>query len=79
MSRPLAELSVAELKNQEKQQSTVLYAFIGLISVMAVAGGVITYLDGFTVFTVLPIAFLPLVIIFSTKLKKTKAEISARD
>lgn len=79
MSKQLSEMSVDELKSQEKQQTTVLGAFIGLILVMAVAAGYLTYLKGFSVSTVLPVAFLPLVLVFSGNLKKTRAEISSRN
>lgn len=77
--KQLSEMSLAELKSQEKQQTTTVSAFVGLILIMVVAGGVLTYLKGFTVFTVLPIAFLPLVLVFFTNLKKTKAENNSRN
>ncbi|WP_461053958.1 hypothetical protein [Spirosoma arcticum] len=77
--KQLSEMSLVKLKSQEKQQTTVLGAFIGLILIMAVAGVISTFQRGFTVFTVLPIAFLPLITVFSTNLKKTKAEIRSRN
>ena len=77
--KQLSEMSLAELKSQEKQQTTIVSAFVGLILIMVVAGGVLTYLKGFTVFTVLPIAFLPLVLVFFKLVKKTKAEINSRN
>ncbi len=78
MNKQLSEMSIVDLRSQEKQQTTVRGAFIGLILIMAVAAGVLTYLRGFNLFTVLPIAFLPLAIIFYNNLKKTRAEISSR-
>lgn len=78
MSKELSEMSLNELKSQEKGQTIILSVFIGLIAIMAVAGGIVTFRRGFTVFTVLPITFLPLVLVFFNNLKKTKAEIGSR-
>ena len=78
MSKELSEMSLDELKSQEKGQTIILSVFIGLILIMAIAGGYLTYIKGFNVFTVLPVAFLPLVLVFFNNLKKTKAEISSR-
>ena len=79
MSKELSEMSLDELKSQEKGQTVILSAFIGLVVIMAVAGGYLTYLKGFNVFTVLPVAFFPLVFVFFNNLKKTKSEIGSRD
>ena len=78
MSKELSEKSLDELKSQEKGQTIILSVFIGLVVIMAVAGGYLTYLKGFNTFTVLPVAFLPLVLVFFNNLKKTKAEIGSR-
>ena len=64
MSKQLTEMSLDELKNQEKGQMIVCGVFIGLVLIMVVAGGIVTYQRGFTVFTVQPILFLPLIIIW---------------
>ena len=77
--KQLSEMSLEELKNQEKKLKGAVGAFIGLILIMAVACVFLTFQQGFTVFTVLPIAFLPLVIVFANNLKKIKTEITSRN
>ena len=39
MSKELSEMSLDELKSQEKGQTIILSIFIGLVVIMAVAGG----------------------------------------
>lgn len=78
MSKQLSEMSLDELKSQAKGQTIILSVFIGLVVIMAVASGYLTYVKGFNTFTVLPVAFLPLVLVFFNNLKKTKAEIGSR-
>lgn len=77
--KQLSEISLDELKSQEKKLKGVAGAFIGLILIMAVACVILTFQQGFTVFTVLPIAFLPLFIVFANNLKEIKTEIVSRN
>ena len=79
MSKELSEMSLDELKSQEKGQMIIFGVFFGLVLIMVVTGSILTYRKGFTVFTALPIAFLPLVVLFFRNLKKTKAEIRSRN
>lgn len=76
--KPLSDMSLDELKSQEKTQSGLLGALIGLVVIMSFVAGFMTYQKGFNVFTVLPVAFFPLVPVGLVSLKKTKAEISSR-
>jgi hypothetical protein len=76
-----SDLSKLSLENLEKQhrilkQSTSVLG--GLIIIMALAGGYLTFKQGFSIFTVLPIFFLAMIPINLKKIKNIKAEIASR-
>ncbi len=74
----LSKLSLDELKAREKSLRLVSSMFIGCIVIMALAGVFLTVQKGFNTFTVLPVAFLPLMIVNMSNLKKIKDEIAGR-
>lgn len=77
--KQLSEMSLDELKNQEKKLRGTVGAFVGIIVIMVIAGVILTFQKGFTIFTVMPIIFLPLMTVSINNLKKVKAEISSRN
>ncbi len=76
---PLSELSQEELLKKVKTGQIAISALGGLLIVLVAATVYLTYLQGFSVFTVLPVAFLPLFIINVSNLKKIQAEIASRN
>ena len=77
--KPYSEMSLNELKNQEKTLKTVTYVLGGVLIVQFVVGIALSFTKGFSVFSILPFAFLPLMIINVNNLKKIKAEIATRN
>jgi hypothetical protein len=76
---PLSELSQEELLKKVKTAKVAISALGGLLIVLVASTVYLTYLQGFSVFTVLPVAFLPLFIINVSNLKKIQAEIASRN
>ena len=76
---PLSELSQEELLKKVKTGKIAISALGGLLIVLVAATVYLTYLQGFSVFTVLPVAFLPLFILNVSNLKKIQAEIASRN
>jgi len=76
---PLSELSKEDLLKKEKTSKTAIAALGGLLIVLIAATVYLTYLQGFSVFTVLPVAFLPLFTINISNLKKIRTEIASRN
>lgn len=76
---PLSELSQEELLKKEKTLKAASTVLGGMLVVLAAASVYLTYLQGFSVFTALPVAFLPMFIINLGNLKKIQAEITSRN
>lgn len=74
----LVTLSMEELINKEKKLKQGLRVLVGAIAVLFVACLILTVMKGFQVFTVLPVAFLPIVIASFTNLKEIQQEIKSR-
>jgi hypothetical protein len=75
----LSTLTVEEL---EKRAKTTKIASIMLAVIIAIQFGIglfLTLSKGFNVFTVIPLAFLPMLIVNFTNIKKIKAEIAKRN
>ncbi|MCU0355735.1 MAG: hypothetical protein MUD08_18665 [Cytophagales bacterium] len=76
--KPLAELGLAELQTKEKALKTAVTVMGVFLAIMILICAYLTFLQGFSVFTVLPVAFLPLFMVNIANLKKIKAEIASR-
>ncbi len=76
---PLSELNQEELLKKEKTLKAASTVLGGMLAILAAASAYLTYLQGFSVFTVLPVAFLPMFIINLGNLKKIQAEIASRN
>ncbi|OIN57913.1 hypothetical protein [Arsenicibacter rosenii] len=74
----LSKLSLDELKAREKTLRFTSGLFIGCLIMMALAGAFLTVQQGFNTFTVLPVAFLPLMLVNVYNLKKVRTEIAGR-
>lgn len=75
----LSTLTIEELKKRAK---TTKIASIMLAVIIAIQFGIgifLTLSKGFNVFTVIPLAFLPMLIVNFTNIKKIKAEIAKRN
>jgi len=76
---PLSELSLEELLKKEKTLKAASTVLGGMLVLLAAASAYLSYLQGFSVFTVLPVAFLPMFIINLSNLKKIQTEIASRN
>ena len=74
----LTKLSIEELNIKLKRTKTSAGLLAGVIAVQFIAGISLTLMQGFNIFTIIPIAFLPIVLISLTTIKKIKAEIDRR-
>lgn len=80
--KQLSEMSVEELNQQQKSMKFVTGIMIGLFIGMGAVSIFLTFQKGFTVFTMLPVFFLPLALALalavSNKSKKIRAELRLR-
>lgn len=75
----LSELSLDELKTREKSLKNVAGILGGMMFVMFAVGIYMLFKKGFSVFTVLPVAFFPLLGGMFAKIKAVKSEIATRE
>jgi Ca2+/Na+ antiporter len=75
----LSKLTTDELKAKEKTIRVSFYFMLGAVFILLSSSIYLTIVKGFNVFTVLPIAFLPLVKLFSKQLKQIKGELEKRN
>ncbi|MDP3470118.1 MAG: hypothetical protein Q8S11_17385 [Daejeonella sp.] len=75
----LSELSQDELKNKAKTLKAANTILGTMLIILALASGYLTLQQGFTVFSALPVAFLPMFVINITNLKKIRNEIASRN
>ncbi len=73
-----AQMSLDELKAKEKTLKSATSAFIGILIVLVFAVVFLGIRQGFSVFSVLPVAFLPLLLANISGLKKLQEEIKSR-
>ncbi len=74
----LSELSIEELEKKAKISKMATGALLGILLVQLAAGIYLTTLQGFNIFVILPVAFLPILIANMVNLKKIKQEITTR-
>jgi hypothetical protein len=74
----LSELSIEQLEKRAKTTKISTGALSGILLVQLAAGIYLTIKQGFNVFIILPVAFLPLVLVNISTLKKIKEEIATR-
>jgi hypothetical protein len=75
----LSTLTIAELEKRAKTTKFATGLLLGILIVQFVIGAYLTIKQGFTVFIIIPIAFLPLVVVNFANLKKIKEEIAKRN
>ena len=76
--KELKEMSLDELKKKEKTLKFSLGILVGSIIGLLIVCVIITIKKGFQAFTIMPIAFLPIIISSFSGLKKLQAEINSR-
>lgn len=74
----LSTLTIEELQKRAKTTKAATGALAGILLVQLIVGIYLTFKQGFNVFIVLPVAFLPLIIVNYTNIKKIKEEIAKR-
>jgi hypothetical protein len=77
MKKP-EELSIEQLKSKEKTLKITIAVLGGVVVLLLLVGMVLTIQKGFTIFSILPVAFLPFLSVLFSILKKTQAEIDTR-
>lgn len=80
--KQLSEMSTEELNQQQNLMKTTTGLMIGLFLALVAASIFLTLQRGFTVFTMLPLFFLPLFLLLAVvnfnKSKKIRAELNLR-
>ena len=74
-----SNLSLDQLKSREKMLKKSISLIIAAVIVMTIAGIFLTFKQGFSVFTILPLIFFSIILINNTNLKKLRAEIASRE
>jgi hypothetical protein len=74
----LSTLTIEELQKRAKTTKAATGALAGILLVQLIVGIYLTFKQGFNVFIVLPVAFLPLIIVNYTNINKIKEEIAKR-
>lgn len=75
----LSTLTTEELEKRAKTTKMATGLLLGILIVQFADSAYLTIKQGFNVFIIIPIAFLPLVILNFTNLKKIKEEIAKRN
>ncbi|MDI1316608.1 hypothetical protein [Flavobacterium sp.] len=71
-------LSVAELQKREKTATAMSWLMGTIILIQLISGIYLTTQQGFNVFLMLPLVFIPLLIVNIANVKKIKEEIARR-
>jgi hypothetical protein len=74
----LTKVTKEELLKREKTAKVVSYLFIGVIIIQLATGIFLTIKQGFSIFMIVPIAFVPILMITISNLKKIRTEIDSR-
>lgn len=75
----LSDQSLEELQITKKKTQTLLIIFIIILCILTVASIYLTLEKGVTIFTFLPICFLPVLIFSLINMKNVKNEIKTRE
>lgn len=75
----LSTLTIEELEKRAKTTKTASIMLAVVIGLQFAIGVYLTFKNGFNVFTVIPLAFLPMLIVNFTNIKKIKEEIAKRN
>ncbi len=75
----LSTLNSEELNKRAKTTKTAAGLLLGIILIQLIAGIFLTIKQGFSVFIIIPFAFLPLMIINLINVKKINEEIAKRN
>lgn len=74
----LTKVSTEELKTRAKMMKIAAYTIGFSMVIMSISGIILSIKKGFSAISVTAIAFLPLLIIFSSQLKKINEELKSR-
>ena len=73
------KMPLDELKKRAKSAQLNTYLLTGIIIVQTIVGVFLLFTDGFSVFTIMPVVFIPILIISFKNLKMIKDQIASRD
>lgn len=73
-----SQLSIEELTKREKTAKTATIVLGVILALQFLIGIVLTFKQGFSVFTILPVTFFPILIINLSTIKKIREEINSR-
>ncbi|HLP64886.1 redox-active disulfide protein 2 [Flavobacterium sp.] len=74
-----SQLTIEELTKKEKTAKTATVMLAVVIVLQFLVGLFLTFKQGFNVFTILPVTFLPILIVNYSIIKKIREEINSRD
>ncbi len=72
------KLSLEELKKKQKGAQLATSLLTGIIIVQSAVGIYLTFTNGFSVFTMMPVVFFPILMMSYNNLKKIREEIASR-
>ncbi|WP_284652057.1 hypothetical protein [Flavobacterium terrisoli] len=75
----LSSLTIEELEKRAKTTKAASIMLAAVIALQFAIGIYLTFKNGFNVFIVIPLAFLPMLIVNFTNIKKIKEEIARRN
>lgn len=74
----LSSLTIEELEKRAKTTKTASIMLAVVIGLQFAIGIYLTFKNGFNVFSIIPLAFLPMLIVNFSNIKKIKEEIARR-
>jgi len=74
----LSSLTMEELQKRVKVAKTATGLLAGIVILQFAIGIYLTIKQGFNVFTIIPLCFMPLIFVNSTQIKKLNDEIAKR-
>lgn len=72
-----SKTAIETLKKKEKKAQLVCSLLTGIVIVQCLAGVFLTYVNGFSVFTVMPAVFVPIMIMSFVNLRKIREAIAS--
>lgn len=73
-----SQLTIEELTKKEKTAKVATAILAAVIVLQFLVGLFLTFNQGFSIFTILPITFLPILIVNNSMIKKIREEINSR-
>lgn len=74
-----SNMSLEDLRKKEKSAQLTTSLLIGMIIIQGISGVYLTITQGFSVFTIMPVVFIPIAVISYSNLKKIREVIASKE